>query len=242
MTLNIQNLNAALKNKKYKWFDNINLIGIRTTLQIPDVFNDYMCVVWKQKAMPSGLSKIKMQTWLNANLFYGKDGKPLKLDGDLGTKSKFALEQYDLMVNNDRLKTYTITTDPGLYWLNHPMSNLGTAVLIPSQNIDSWALGLHQWKRDHEALVQIASVKVYRDNNKNNIAEVSTTTEAGQFGINIHGSNKTGTTPSIGKWSAGCQVFNEWSKKEEFVSICKQFKTELQNKFTYTLIEEKDLV
>lgn len=241
MTLNTQILKTTLENKKYKWFDSINLIGVRTTLQVPDVFNDYMCLVWKQKTMPSGLSNTDTQAWLNSNLFYGKDGKPLILDGGLGTNSKFALEQYNSTLNKERLKTYTITTDPGLYWLNYPMSNLGTAVLIPAQNINCWALGFHQWKPDHEALVQQGTVKVYRDNDKDNVAEVSPTQEAGNFGINIHGSNKSGVTPTIGKWSAGCQVFNEWGKKEEFVSICKQFKTELQNKFTYTLIEEKDL-
>jgi hypothetical protein len=61
------------------------------------------------------------------------------------------------------------------------------------------------------------------------------------FGINIHGSNKLGTTMKIGKWSAGCQVFQEWSKKEEFLNVCKMFKTARGNKFTYTLLEENNL-
>jgi len=90
-------------------------------------------------------------------------------------------------------------------------------------------------------MVQTGKIKVYRDNDKDNIAEVVATTESGFFGVNVHGSNRTGTTPKIGQWSAGCQVFNNWQNKEMLMNICEQFKVTRQNKFTYCLLEEKDL-
>ena len=241
MKIDITTLKAAIAKKGYKWFDDLNIIGIRTTLQVPDAFNDFMSITWKQSAMPEGLSPVDQQNWLNNNLFVGADGTELTLDGSLGPKSQYALSQYQATVGKERIKIYSITTDPGAYWLEHPLNTLGTAVLKPGQWTNCWAIGHHQNKPDHEALVQVGSIQVYRDGDKDNIAESSATLDNGLFGINIHGSNKLGTTMRIGKWSAGCQVFNEWAKKEEFLKICKMFKTSHGNKFTYTLIEEKDL-
>lgn len=242
MQLNIENLKKAIAKKGYKWFDTLNIIGIRTSLQVPDVFNDLLCVVWKQKEMPANMSILNQQKWLNANLFYGKDGEPLDLDGKSGGNTQYALSEYGKWVGQERMKTYAITTDPGTYYLEHPMSNLGTAVLKPAQHIDGWALGYHQSKEDHPALVQVGNVTVYRDNDKDNVAESSKTEETGKFGINIHGANKNGVTTSIGKWSAGCQVFNEWNKKEEFLKICRNFEKDVNKKFTYTLLLEADIV
>lgn len=241
MKIDIPLLQAKIHAKGYKWYDDLNIIGIRTTLQVPDAFNDLLCAIWKQPIMPAGLSPIDQQDWLNKNLFVGADGSQLSLDGDLGTKSQYALAQYNATAGKERLKMYTITTDPGAYWLEHPENKLGTAVLKPGQYENCWGIGFHQGKPDHEALRQIAPITVYRDGDHDNVSESSATEDKGLFGINIHGSNKVGTSLRIGKWSAGCQVFNQWDKKEEFLTICKMFKAARGNKYTYTLIEEKDL-
>lgn len=241
MQLDIAKLKAVVAKKGYKWFDNLNIIGIRTTLQVPDVFNDVLCVVWKQAVMPSSLTTVKKQEWLNNNFFYGKDGRPLTLDGKSGANTQFALDEYAKVAGQERMKSYTITTDPGTYYLTHPLNKLGAAMLKPGQYINSHAVGFHQQKQDHEALVQVGNVTVYRDNDLDNVAEATKTLDTNNnFGINIHGSNRNGVTTTIGKWSAGCQVFCEWAKKEEFLAICKLFKKELNNRYTYTLLDEKD--
>ena len=41
--------------------------------------------------MPSGLSPLQQQQWLNQNGFVGSNGKPLVEDGDLGANSQWAL-------------------------------------------------------------------------------------------------------------------------------------------------------
>jgi hypothetical protein len=64
---------------------------------------------------------------------------------------------------------YSITTDPGKYWLENPMNPKGTAILVPGQYRSTWQLGKHQGK--YEALVQRKPVKVYRDNNKDEIID-----------------------------------------------------------------------
>ena len=49
MKIDIPTLKAAIAKKGYKWFDDQpNLIAIRTTLQIPDVFNDPLFIVYKK--------------------------------------------------------------------------------------------------------------------------------------------------------------------------------------------------
>lgn len=243
MNITIDTLKKAMTKLGYKWYtDRPNLIGIRTTLQIPDVFNDLFCLVWIQIAMPTGLTDTQKQEWLNANLFTGKNGLPLKADGDFGENSQFALEQYNQSVGKERLKFWTITTDPGSFWLMHPENPLGTAVLKPGQYVDCWASGLHQNKAAHPALVQVGKVTVYRDADHDNVAEEQGKEDTGLFGINIHRSNATGKTMVIYNWSAGCQVFQVKTDHDQLMSVCNSFKSKTNNRFTYALLREAELV
>lgn len=46
--ITIDSLKKTQNKLGYKWFeDQPNIIGIRTTLSIPDVFNDILCIVYK---------------------------------------------------------------------------------------------------------------------------------------------------------------------------------------------------
>ena len=243
MTITIELLKSTLSKKGYKWYtDRPNLIGIRATMDVPDSFNDFFCLVYGVPQMPTGLDLKGQQQFLNSYGFKGSNGKPLVEDGVAGKNTTFALEQYNVVAGKETLRIFSNTTNPGVYWLNNPMSKLGTAVLKPNQWVDCWSLGYHQQKTDHRALVQTGKVTVYRDNNKDNLYQLDDTkTETGLFGINIHGSNKSGSSVKIGKWSAGCQVFSNWTHKEEVMDVCEKYKTKVKNKFTYTLIDEKDL-
>lgn len=137
---------------------------------------------------------------------------------------------------------YSITTDPGKYWLENPINPAGTAVLVPDQYRGTWKLGKHQNR--YEALVQRKPVKVYRDNNRDDVMDYENevlVTQEGYFGINIHRSNPYGKSYSINKWSAGCQVFGDIHQYKEFLSICKESSEIYGDTFTYTLITEKEL-
>ena len=243
MNITIDLLKKAISKFGYKWYtDRPNLIGIRSTLDVADAFNDFFCLVYSVPTMPAGLSLSDQQSWLNKWGFKGLDGKQLSVDGKPGKNTDYALQQYNASTGKEVLKIYQNTTNPGVYWLNNPLSKLGTAVLKPNQWVDCWSLGFHQNKPDHRALVQTGKVTVYRDNNKDNYYQLNeSATETGLFGINIHGSGKLAPSKQIGKWSAGCQVFSNWSNKEEVMDICDLFKSKTGNKFTYTLINEKDL-
>jgi hypothetical protein len=137
------------------------------------------------------------------------------------------------VINNNEITWYTCTTNPGTHWLLNLLNPKGAALLKPGQYVDTWRIGLHQGK--YEALTQCANVTVFRDGNRNDIAEESKVTETGIFGINIHRANPNLVSKLIDKWSAGCQVLNNPQQFNELLNKCKQSGL---NKFTYTLLNE----
>src|SRR5215216_1755931 len=56
---------------------------------------------------------------------------------------------------------YIITTDPGTYWLLHPLQVDGTAILKEGQYVNAYRIVLH--KGQYKALVQNKPVTVIRD-------------------------------------------------------------------------------
>ena len=134
---------------------------------------------------------------------------------------------------------FAITTDPGLYWLHHPMNVKGTAVLCPGQHSSSWAIGKHRGK--YEALVQSKPVKVFRDSNKDDIIDMDpNTVREGLYGINIHRSGR-GRQEMVNKYSAGCQVFSDFHDFNAFMFLCeKQVDERGWKTFTYTLLTEPE--
>ncbi len=125
------------------------------------------------------------------------------------------------------IKEYPITTDNGG----------GTARLVCNQYRGSHAIGLHQGK--YEALRQVAPVTVYRDFTKDGIYQTDKT-ETGVFGINIHKAGVDSTR--VDDWSHGCQVFKRVADFNEFMLLAKKAAALHGNRFSYTLIESKDLV
>lgn len=139
-----------------------------------------------------------------------------------------------------RYHRYIITTTPGLPWLLKPMNTKGTAILKPGQYVDTYALGFHgRGNFRHEALIQVLPVEVFRDNNKDDKIDLKGH-DRGVFGINIHRASPWwDVTEQIDSYSAGCQVFQKKSDFEDFIRICKDSKL---NRFTYTLINENQLL
>lgn len=137
---------------------------------------------------------------------------------------------------------YTITTEPGLKLMKAPSNSKGTAILVPGQYRGVYAVDLHNGK--YKAVCQrFGAVKVYRDGNKDTTYDYNPgSIDTGWFGINIHRSNETWTRNTIDGYSAGCQVFNDPKEFASFMRIIEKSKTIYGNKFTYTLVNEEDLV
>jgi hypothetical protein len=208
MELTIDRLKQVFKNKGYAWReDRPNIIGVRTNINVPDVFNDFLCVVYKDNGA-------------------------------------------------EVIKTYLITTEPGITHQKDLLNPEGCAVIEPGQYKDAYALGFHQGKDGikinpkkgvpypkHRALVLVGDITIKRDKDKDGIAGNSGTIMSGKnTGCNIHGTMDGPKTEKIGPWSAGCQVHAIWKNKEEMCDICEKFRAVTKNRFDYTLILEKDLV
>jgi hypothetical protein len=133
-------------------------------------------------------------------------------------------------------KCYPATTDPGTYFLNKPMSSLGTAALKADQYIDAYAQGFH--KGQYKALVQDKPVTVYRDLDRNSVFDFTTKTTTGKYGINIHKAGKDSDV--VDNWSAGCQVFKKSADFDEFIKLTDKHRETNGNKFTYTLLDERE--
>jgi hypothetical protein len=131
------------------------------------------------------------------------------------------------------MHVFTCTTNPGTHWLKNLLNPKGAALLKPGQYVDSWKIGMHQGK--YKALVQAKPITVYRDGNKNDLAEESSVEQTGLFGINIHRANPSAISTIIDKWSAGCQVLNN---PEQFKTLLDTCEKSGQKAFTYTLLRE----
>jgi hypothetical protein len=133
------------------------------------------------------------------------------------------------------------TTDPGLYYLNHPLSPTGTAILKEGQYLKSYQLGLHQGK--YKALVELLPVTVIRDFDKDNYLSFNSgREETGLFGINIHRANLTGKIINVNQWSAGCQVFADSVQFQSFISICEKAEKYWGKLFSYTIINLNEIL
>ena len=131
------------------------------------------------------------------------------------------------------------TTDPGTYYLQNPVFK-GTAILAAGQYQDAYQIGLHKGK--YKALVQRGGpVTIVRDYNRNTIIDFGGTTVTGYFGINIHRAREKGVSVFVDKHSAGCTVVADSSEFDLLMSAAERHKKLYGNRFTYTLIDWREL-
>lgn len=176
--------------------------------------------------------------------YFTKGDYNLNIIGIRSTNSENTVNEFnDALVvtykvdGSNRIEVYPITTDPGTYYLKSPLHSKGCAILVPGQYRGAEKIGKHQGK--YKALVQCRPVNVYRDNNKDNKLDY-VNIESGMFGINIHKAGMKST--QVNKNSAGCQVFAKADDFNKFMKLCDEACKTYGDRFTYTLIEEKDLI
>jgi len=133
-------------------------------------------------------------------------------------------------------ETFEITTDPGSPYLLKPINNYGCAILAPGQWRGCYSIGKHRGQ--YLALVQTSKVKVFRDNDRDNILDMDPETiQEGYFGINIH--KRSGESDTVNGASAGCQVFRYEHEFNRMMYLAqKQVSERGWRTFTYTLLEE----
>jgi hypothetical protein len=154
--------------------------------------------------------------------------------------------------NNWIIREYACTTDPGKHWLLNPLNVKGTLITIPGQYKKSHKIGYHNRSKGkskmYVALEQINPMLYIRDNTKDSKLDFSLMIDStnhikGNFKTNIHKASSYKLLPFVNKYSAGCTVLQDPTKYNEFINVCKMQKEfMLGDKFSYTLIEEKDFI
>jgi hypothetical protein len=133
---------------------------------------------------------------------------------------------------------FQATTDPGVYWREHPMNRDGTAILVPGQYRGAYKVGKH---KGYPALQQKSPLKVYRDDDMDEILDMDPDTiQKGMYGINIHRANSKTASSQVNKWSAGCQVLSDPLHFNFLMALAEKSASIHGNSFTYTLLEEED--
>lgn len=135
---------------------------------------------------------------------------------------------------------FSVTTDPGLYYLKNPLNYAGTAIVKPGQYPGLWQRGLHNGK--YTALRQVGEIDVYRDADRDKSYDISGKVYTGRsFGINNHRAVENGRSVMVEKWSAGCIVFEDYYQFEIFMRLVTEAEKNWTNTFTFTLLREQDL-
>lgn len=140
--------------------------------------------------------------------------------------------------NNWNYFAFPATTDPGTFYRKNPINVTGTAVLKPGQYPNAYKIGRH---KSYKALQQIAAMTVYRDANRDEYLDTDgMEQDTGLHAINIHRSNSSRASTVVGKWSAGCQVFQDPDHFHFLLVLCDRASDKFGNKFSYTLLQEQD--
>ena len=135
-----------------------------------------------------------------------------------------------------------MTSLPGLHWLKNPMNTKGCAILKEGQYKGVYKVDKHNSKYD--ALCQrLGDVTVYRDGDRDREYDLIKGTEmTGKFGINLHRAHPDYELETVNKYSAGCQVIQDPDEFDVHMEVVKKAAEVWGNNFTYTLINEKDLL
>ena len=185
-----------------------------------------------KKALLKKGYQLKTKTYeLNIIGIRNDNSKPNSFDDTLCVLFK---DEY----GDETLLCFSCTTDPGLYWLKHPMNIKGCAIMKEGHYPNVYKLGLH---RGYKALEQIGKICFVRDNDKDDELDFKDGYEINEvIKANIHHAALPENSTIVERWSAGCQVINKgWN---EFIELCQKSKliTE-QNRFSYTLININDI-
>jgi hypothetical protein len=147
-----------------------------------------------------------------------------------------------------QIHQYPATTDPGKPWLLFPMHRDGTAIVVPDQYRGVYQVGIHG--RSHagggyKALEQVKVMRYVRDNNRDSVVDATLYSDprnifTANLRTNLHRASKWAIVRWVEKFSAGCQVIQNPAHFDQLVALCERAARTYGNRFTYTLLEEKD--
>jgi hypothetical protein len=169
---------------------------------------------------------------LNIVALRKKDTKPTNLfDDELHVFFKNSKGNWDLM-------EYSITTVPG-YKLGTETLPENVAILRLGQYVDQLKIGYHKDDEKHKCL-KFDKCAIHRNDDITKY-NYESTTEIGNFSINIHRSSDISTADYVFNYSEGSQVFKNVNQYNQFIRLCENQETNANKPlFTYTLCSKKE--
>jgi len=138
--------------------------------------------------------------------------------------------------------TFHGTTDPGAYYLDKPINTKGTAIMVEGQHRGLYSLGKHQGR--YEALKPAKKVGVWRIPKGMDYADIKDITDltldVGWHGTNFHRAHTQVEVAKVKKYSAGCQVVQNYQEYLIAMQIIKQGFKNWGKTLTYTLLNIND--
>lgn len=111
------------------------------------------------------------------------------------------------------------TCEPGTaatFSLNSAKNN-GVARLQLTQYLSAAKMGFHKGGKRHPALVQVGTILVHRDKNRDQKRTGDLISKA--TGINHHGTRPGFSGTKVGMWSEGCCVGYNWNQHMAFIEL-----------------------
>ena len=105
--------------------------------------------------------------------------------------------------------------------------NNGVARLQLTQYLSAAKMGFHKGNKRHPALVQVGTILVHRDANRDQKRTGDLISKA--TGINHHGTRPGFNSGKVGMWSEGCCVGHSWKEHLEFIEQMKSDPRYIQN-------------
>lgn len=136
--------------------------------------------------------------------------------------------------------SWVATTEPGDYYTEHPLDPEG-AFRIAFGQYRAWQVGIHGNSEPHEALVQAAPIRGYRDSNEDGLRTGDPLVE-GDFGVNQHWGYDM---EKVGRASAGCLVGQSREGHRRFMGLLKtdcRYEANSGYLFYTTVIAGDDLI
>lgn len=134
---------------------------------------------------------------------------------------------------------FNIVTDPGTYWMNKKGKPKNSLMLAQGQYKDSYAI--LQKSKGTTILKQINPVEVYENYDRKAVIDLfKGKKKKGLFSINFIQAKSNGKYLFLSTDMENAQVFQRKEDFVQFIQMCQGHEKLYGNKFTYTLLDERE--
>jgi hypothetical protein len=237
----MQKLNYKVYERPYE----CNIVGIRTRdegMKYSNAFEDELWLFYKDD------SQRWQVTWYKISTMPGYFKALEAMAYDKFGKLKLTIKKSSYKLKKDEYWSGNTPAGPNgekpsaidLKSTSIMKSRKGLGILRESQYVNAFEKSTYNGAT---AMVVKGKQLVYRDNEPGDTIKYSKDWDSNKpfsAGMHIHKGYPGGVT--VDNWSEGCQVFNSEKSLNEFFKKCETHEKKYGNKFTYTLINKKDLV